>query len=188
MRKILVTTFVVVAIAVLGTAHAEAGPIVISGVSCRSEWVDVRNTSNQPKNMRGFRLFDHNKIHRYDYEAVNVPPGAEVRVWSAGKSGGPVRRSYTGWGQRIWADTGETAILVNPNRDVVSRRRCNDALPPPGGGGGGGGGGQCHPSYSPCLPIVGDLDCGQIGHQVTVRGSDPYGLDADGDGVGCDSY
>ena len=41
--------------------------------------------------------------------------------------------------------------------------------------------------YSPCLPVVGDLDCGDIDGPVRVTGSDPYRLDADGDGIGCDS-
>lgn len=47
----------------------------------------------------------------------------------------------------------------------------------------------CHPSYSPCLPVVGDLDCGDIPGSkkpVRVRGSDPYRLDGDGDGWGCE--
>ena len=47
--------------------------------------------------------------------------------------------------------------------------------------------GNCMSGYTPCLPIVGDLDCGEIGHSVSVTGNDPYRLDADGDGVGCDS-
>ncbi len=45
---------------------------------------------------------------------------------------------------------------------------------------------NCMTGYSPCLPIVADLDCGEIGHPVTVTGSDPYRLDRDGDGTGCD--
>lgn len=45
---------------------------------------------------------------------------------------------------------------------------------------------NCKSGYSPCLPIVADLDCGEIGHPVTVTGSDPYRLDRDGDGIGCD--
>ena len=51
------------------------------------------------------------------------------------------------------------------------------------------GGGSCHPSYSPCLPIVADLDCGEIPDSlkpITVKGSDPYRLDGDGDGLGCE--
>ena len=31
-----------------------------------------------------------------------------------------------------------------------------------------------------------DLDCADIGHQVRVTGADPYGLDGDGDGWGCE--
>ena len=53
----------------------------------------------------------------------------------------------------------------------------------------------CHASYSPCLtPGVGDYDCNGGGGDgpnfvtgpVQVHGSDPFGLDTDGDGVGCD--
>lgn len=51
----------------------------------------------------------------------------------------------------------------------------------------------CHPSYSPCLPIVSDVDCrGGMGNgpaftgRVTVIGDDIYGLDGDGDGIGCE--
>ena len=50
--------------------------------------------------------------------------------------------------------------------------------------------GNCHPSYSPCLPIVGDLDCADIRAMgvapVRVLGSDPYRLDGDDDGYGCE--
>ena len=48
----------------------------------------------------------------------------------------------------------------------------------------------CHASYSPCLPIVGDLDCADIRAMgvapVRVLGSDPYRLDGDNDGLGCE--
>jgi hypothetical protein len=65
-------------------------------------------------------------------------------------------------------------------------------------GGGGGGDSNCTPGYSPCLIWHGgaDYDCyggsgngpyytapGQV---YTVTGSDPYGLDADHDGLGCE--
>ena len=50
-------------------------------------------------------------------------------------------------------------------------------------------GSGCVPSYSPCVPSgYGDLDCPEIGFQVQVSGADPYRLDADNDGVGCESY
>ena len=54
----------------------------------------------------------------------------------------------------------------------------------------GGGGSNCHPPYSPCLPIVGDLDCPDVRAMgkapVTVKGPDEYRLDRDGNGIGCE--
>jgi endonuclease YncB( thermonuclease family) len=54
-----------------------------------------------------------------------------------------------------------------------------------------GGGSDCHPSYTPCLPIVSDLDCADVRRMgkapVTVKGPDEYRLDgSDNDGLGCE--
>lgn len=53
---------------------------------------------------------------------------------------------------------------------------------------------QCDPNYSGCVPIASDVDCAGGGGNgpayvkgpVTVIGKDIYGLDRDGDGVGCE--
>lgn len=52
---------------------------------------------------------------------------------------------------------------------------------------------NCTPGYDPCLPPAADYDCrGGGGNgpaysgRVAVTGPDTYGLDADGDGVGCE--
>ncbi|MBB3040769.1 G5 domain-containing protein [Nocardioides soli] len=55
-------------------------------------------------------------------------------------------------------------------------------------------GGRCDPNYSGCVPIASDVDCAggsgdgpaYVRGPVRVIGSDIYGLDADGDGWGCD--
>lgn len=54
--------------------------------------------------------------------------------------------------------------------------------------------GGCTPGYTPCLPPASDYDCSggsgdgpEYTGYVTVSGYDPYDLDADGDGVGCES-
>lgn len=58
------------------------------------------------------------------------------------------------------------------------------------------GGEDCTPGYDPCLPPADDYDCAGgegDGPEYTGRVSvdhghgDPYDLDADGDGVGCES-
>ena len=54
---------------------------------------------------------------------------------------------------------------------------------------------NCTPGYSPCLPPASDYDCAGGGGDgpkyvdgpVRVTGADPYDLDRDGDGVGCQS-
>ncbi|HYO40073.1 MAG TPA: thermonuclease family protein [Nocardioidaceae bacterium] len=45
----------------------------------------------------------------------------------------------------------------------------------------------CAAGYSPCLPVAPDLDCADVRGAVRVTGDDEYGLDRDGDGLGCDS-
>ena len=47
----------------------------------------------------------------------------------------------------------------------------------------------CHPNYSACLPIVADLDCGEISQRnfQVIGGKDPYRLDGDNDGIACES-
>lgn len=53
-----------------------------------------------------------------------------------------------------------------------------------------GRGSDCHASYTPCLPIVSDLDCADVRSMgaapIRVRGADEYELDRDGDGIGCE--
>ena len=45
---------------------------------------------------------------------------------------------------------------------------------------------KCTPGYKPCLPPRADYTCRDIKGSVLVTGSDPYLLDKDHDGVGCD--
>ena len=59
--------------------------------------------------------------------------------------------------------------------------------PQPLVGGGGSAGGNCAAGYSPCVPAGPDLDCPDVNGPIRVTGSDPHGLDADGDGWACES-
>jgi endonuclease YncB( thermonuclease family) len=53
----------------------------------------------------------------------------------------------------------------------------------------GGSSANCNPNYTPCVPnSKNDLNCPDVGHPVKVIGSDPYNLDGNGDGFGCESY
>ncbi len=60
--------------------------------------------------------------------------------------------------------------------------RCPPPAPAPPSGGG-----NCAVGYSPCVrPYPPDLDCGDVEGPISVTGTDPHGLDAEGDGVGCE--
>jgi hypothetical protein len=84
-------------------------------------------------------------------------------------------------------------------RNWVAAYRRYVGSPPAATGGNGAAGGSsggsgapgpgCEPGYSPCLPVVGDLNCADIPaakKPVRVSGSDPYRLDGDGDGLACE--
>jgi hypothetical protein len=44
-------------------------------------------------------------------------------------------------------------------------------------------------SYGETVPSGGhDIDCADIGHPARVGDGDPNGLDADGDGIGCEDW
>lgn len=53
---------------------------------------------------------------------------------------------------------------------------------------------HCTKGYKPCLHPASDYDCAggsgngpkYVSGTVKVTGSDPYGLDADNDGIGCE--
>jgi len=191
MRRSTAGFFMVLLIAALGASEAQAAPALqIRGLSCRSEWVDIRNASAQPVSLSGFRLYDGNRAHRFDFPNETLGPQGIARVWADGRSGGPYLKSWTGWGGPIFADTGDQARLVNPNGDAISTTSCPDAVappPPPGG--------NCLPNYSPCIRAGSDVDCrGGNGDgprfvrgPITITGSDPYRLDgSDNDGIGCE--
>jgi hypothetical protein len=53
---------------------------------------------------------------------------------------------------------------------------------------------DCDPNYDPCVPVATDVDCAggngngpaYVEGPVTVIGRDIYGLDRDGNGIGCE--
>ena len=46
---------------------------------------------------------------------------------------------------------------------------------------------ECEPGYVPCVPIARDINCSVLNFAVQVTGVDVYGLDRDGDGIGCET-
>ena len=102
-----------------------------------------------------------------------------------------------GWNEihPIWGidylERGRAALVLPP---LIPRYRPDEAGSPPSPPSAGGSK-KCTPGYSPCLPPASDYDCAggsgdgpkYVQGPVRVTGSDPYGLDPDHDGVGCES-
>jgi hypothetical protein len=86
------------------------------------------------------------------------------------------------------------ALRVEARKTGGGRPRLSRSECPRPDRGGGGGGARCTAGYSPCIPPGPDVDCRAgsgngpryVDGPVRVSGSDPYGLDSDGDGVGCE--
>jgi micrococcal nuclease len=93
-------------------------------------------------------------------------------------------------GRGLW---GACEATLDPSRAIGTRHLAAAAAtlapPPPPSPLASTGSDGCHPSYEPCLPIVDDLNCSAVEAlgqaPVRVSGSDPYHLDGDGDGTGC---
>jgi hypothetical protein len=128
-------------------------------------------------------------------------------VWAVSANGGPVNRSGPQFGgSPAYALSSNALATCHTNTGARCHGYTGEVAPPPDGEGsgspgnggsspssGGGGGGSCTPGYSPCIPPGSDVDCQggtgdgprYIAGPVQVTGSDPYGLDGDGNGVGC---
>lgn len=111
--------------------------------------------------------------HSYVYD---FPVLLHPRLEQAEADAHAARRGL--WGPPCYGDTTQVA----PGQEPAPRPAPTHKTEPPASSGG-----NCAPGYTPCLPIVDDLDCADIGHPVRVTGADPYRLDADGDGWGCES-
>jgi endonuclease YncB( thermonuclease family) len=101
---------------------------------------------------------------------------------------GPLADSWVGVDLRIRKIAG--------GRVRLSKAECPAPEPPPEPPDSPGPpAGSCTPGYSPCIAPGSDVDCaGGSGNgpryvegPVRVSGDDPYGLDSDGDGFGCES-
>ena len=103
--------------------------------------------------------------------------------------------SRDGYGAHTRESTYVAADSASPN-DACAVPATQAPLPPPAPAPAlpaPADGGACNPNYTGCVPVDSDVDCaGGSGNgpsysgRVDVIGSDVYGLDGDGDGVGCE--
>lgn len=109
----------------------------------------------------------------------------KTKVIQEGAEGKKVKVYKVGYkdGQEVSREFIEEKVTKEPTPKVIANG--TKVVTPPS---------DCDPNYSGCVPIASDVDCaGGSGNgpayvqgPVSVIGSDIYGLDSDGDGIGCE--
>jgi hypothetical protein len=112
------------------------------------------------------------------------------------KAAAPVAKTVTVEGEPVTVTETQTETVKKRVVKTKIKRVTKTVTETVQASGGGGGGGSCHPSYKgACLsPSASDYDCGggsgngpeYVWTTVRVVGYDEYGLDSDGDGLGCE--
>jgi micrococcal nuclease len=105
-----------------------------------------------------------------------------AQLLSAARNAQTARRGMWGACRVLWDPYGPAT--ASPKGPGASQNESS------GDGSSGASGLACQRGYRPCLPIVDDLDCADIADSIKpihVTGDDPYRLDGNGDGLGCQS-
>jgi micrococcal nuclease len=85
------------------------------------EWIDLANQGSAPVDLGGWRLRDESTRHRYEFAPGTVlEPGAVLRIRS-GCGEDTVDVVYWCDGDPIWNNAGDTALLQDPNGNVVDQ-------------------------------------------------------------------
>jgi endonuclease YncB( thermonuclease family) len=144
--------------------RAKKNALRLAPVGSRVRLVKVAGRDNRDRYGRFLRYVQHDRL---DVGYRQIVRGLADARYDDGQYGTHPRRAKY-----------RRADATHPDQT------CQPTTPPPPPPSG------CDPSYPDfCIPSPPpDLDCPDIGASFTVVGSDPHGFDADGDGVGCDSY
>lgn len=106
----------------------KAGP---SGVEWQREHVIVHNDSNATLDLGGWSVRDaaERRPHRFTFTPLTLlPAGASLRLWSV-RGTDDAENVYWGRRKAVWNNTGDVAMLVDP--DGVERARAQYVAPTP---------------------------------------------------------
>jgi hypothetical protein len=163
-------------LALILAACAEEPPPVAEPPASPTDFVEIESPETAPAAPERVVVPDvvGVKLPKAQRTLRDVGLDPDVRRKASPESEGTVLRQRPLGGLEV--QPGRTVMLV------VAKRK---PPPPP----------QDCQGYSPCLPPGPDVDCAggtgdgprYVDGPVTVTGSDPYDLDGDGDGVGCET-
>ncbi len=166
------------------------------------EWIRIENAGRVVADLTDWTIRDESASNRYTFPVgFTLASGEAVTVHTGCGTDFGTDLFWCSVGSAVWNNNGDTAFLGDPRGNIhhswsyapetttttttTTTRATTTSAPS-----------SCHPSYTgACVPIgVSDVDCrGGSGNgpyyvgRVTVVGPDVYGLDRDGDGIGCES-
>jgi micrococcal nuclease len=170
------------------------------------ELIKVRNMGDNLVDLTGWGIKDESASHRFAFPiGFSLAPGEVATIFSGCGEDFGTDLYWCSEGSAIWNNDGDTAFLTDPAGNTHTSRSHTPATTTTSSTSTSTtttvatpttvAAEQCHPSYQgACVPVgVSDVDCaGGSGNgpyyvgRVTVVGHDEYGLDGDGDGVGCE--
>ena len=158
------------------------------------EYVRIKNYCSAATSISGWRLHDYGTKNTYTFATgFSIKPGVAVTIFSGTGTNSSTKRFWGRTSGEIWNNTSsERAYLRNRVGTLMSTWPPAVASKPPPKPPSA----NCHPSYAgACLtPGIGDYDCAggsgngpnYVAGPIRVVGWDEFGLDRDGDGIGCE--
>jgi hypothetical protein len=153
------------------------------------EYVCLISESEDPVGMADWRLYDsEGKVD--ELSQFSLEPGMSVRVHPGGRGSqsNTIHDIYGNEDSHRWNNEGDTATLLNAHGEEIDSREFPARRD-------GDVSGNCGPPPDSDLGGRGEKDCSSFSTHAEAQaffvshrpGEDPYGLDADNDGVACES-
>jgi micrococcal nuclease len=85
------------------------------------ERITLRNDGTEPVMLRGWGIRDESSRHRYEFPDVTLDPGESLTLFSGCGDDRPPTDLYWCAEGAVWNNGGDTALLQDPNGNVVDR-------------------------------------------------------------------
>ncbi len=90
-------------------------------LNLNDEWVRFTNRGDGSLDLGGWTVRDESSSHRYHFDALILPPGADVTLRSGCGTDSDTDRYWCVSGSAVWNNGGDTVLLLDPLGNVVAQ-------------------------------------------------------------------